>query len=889
MASFTDSITQFNPYVSQLPVDAMVKVGMQKQAQYDQGVQKIQSYIDNVAGLEILNDTDKSYLQSKLDQLGSKLTVIAGGDFSNQQLVSAVGGMASQITKDENIQNAIFSTANAKKQQSRIDADVKKGKLNDSSQYIYNRELQKYMGNNEVGQRFTGQYVPKTSEWDKKMLDTIKVLQPKITQQDIAYLTNPKTGKPDINLVAEVMQRYTDKRVDEGQILTAINAVLNPADLEQMRMDGIFNYRTYGEKDMAALITEKTNENIDLAKKRLDQLTRNLKGLTDPDQILETQKLIDQYKNKLGDPDINKPGELRTSAEARIASLSDPDKLDQVKSETFLRNTLDEYSNAFAYAEVKNELMRNPVAQERREVRDEEFKRQVEANKQSNEAFDRRLKTKADIRADKKEERDQGEYEKKMNPDGSPVFTGVGDETEQKRNSVINWLNNKRSYENQNKLLENQIKDKIGGAFNDLTTAEVQTKIDEYSKDPVRNKPDDNSVKELMDSYLANKRYIAKQDIMLASATKKATEEVTGGKGIIGLMESDLSKMPNITLFKDGKPTVFTPKEIVEYLSTREYANIITDSEGKIQATAAPGGSSLAVRDEKSGGLPLTEKEQLLKETLGYRYVGGSGGYQTRKNPVLEAELSKYNALTAKYKGIISKIADKKVELLQPYTGVFKTEGAGITFSGQGGDTKQNLIDELRNIVSNDARQKGGGIDYDAKKTLEMLAAKGSDQLLSFAEERQGNKYYIQVQDQAGNIQNVPVSSSFIKKNLGANWLNKAADTQMQMSSLGGNSNPTNDINLSQYAPNDFGSYINGSKSVTLKIYADTRDQDNGNVSVIFRLKNDRGESIPIVWPGVEGITSMDNLPQWLKAQSDSTLLPLLKRLYPGVDDFLKR
>jgi hypothetical protein len=80
MASFTDSITQFNPYVSQLPVDAMVKVGMQKQAQYDQGVQKIQSYIDNVAGLEILNDTDKSYLQSKLDQLGSKLTVIAGGD-----------------------------------------------------------------------------------------------------------------------------------------------------------------------------------------------------------------------------------------------------------------------------------------------------------------------------------------------------------------------------------------------------------------------------------------------------------------------------------------------------------------------------------------------------------------------------------------------------------------------------------------------------------------------------------------------------------------------------------------------------------------------------------------------------------------------------------------
>ena len=85
MASYTDAISTFNPYVSQIPVDAMVKVGMQKQAQYDQGVQKIQSYIDNVAGMEILNDADKEYLHSKLNQLGSDLKVVAAGDFSNQQ------------------------------------------------------------------------------------------------------------------------------------------------------------------------------------------------------------------------------------------------------------------------------------------------------------------------------------------------------------------------------------------------------------------------------------------------------------------------------------------------------------------------------------------------------------------------------------------------------------------------------------------------------------------------------------------------------------------------------------------------------------------------------------------------------------------------------------
>ena len=49
MASFTDAIPQFNPYIQQLPVEAMVKVGMEKQQRYDQGLQKIQSQIDQVA------------------------------------------------------------------------------------------------------------------------------------------------------------------------------------------------------------------------------------------------------------------------------------------------------------------------------------------------------------------------------------------------------------------------------------------------------------------------------------------------------------------------------------------------------------------------------------------------------------------------------------------------------------------------------------------------------------------------------------------------------------------------------------------------------------------------------------------------------------------------
>ena len=65
MASYTDKIPTFNPYVEQQPVDAMLKVGVYKQQKYEEGVKKIQTNIDNVAGLDVANDVDKQYLQSK--------------------------------------------------------------------------------------------------------------------------------------------------------------------------------------------------------------------------------------------------------------------------------------------------------------------------------------------------------------------------------------------------------------------------------------------------------------------------------------------------------------------------------------------------------------------------------------------------------------------------------------------------------------------------------------------------------------------------------------------------------------------------------------------------------------------------------------------------------
>ena len=66
MASYLDEIPKFREYVPQMPVDEMAKVGMYKQQKYEENVTKIQDQMEKVAGLDVMKDVDKNYLQSKL-------------------------------------------------------------------------------------------------------------------------------------------------------------------------------------------------------------------------------------------------------------------------------------------------------------------------------------------------------------------------------------------------------------------------------------------------------------------------------------------------------------------------------------------------------------------------------------------------------------------------------------------------------------------------------------------------------------------------------------------------------------------------------------------------------------------------------------------------------
>ncbi len=143
MASFTDIIPKFNPYIQQLPVEAMVQVGMAKQQAYEQNVTKIQSQIDAIGGLDVTRDVDRKYLQSKINELGNKLNRLASGDFSNFQLVNSVGGMTNQIVKDDVVKTAVNSTSWARKQREKIEKGKSDGTWSVENEDLYNQQYSK--------------------------------------------------------------------------------------------------------------------------------------------------------------------------------------------------------------------------------------------------------------------------------------------------------------------------------------------------------------------------------------------------------------------------------------------------------------------------------------------------------------------------------------------------------------------------------------------------------------------------------------------------------------------------------------------------------------------------------------------------------------------------
>ena len=854
MASFTDQISQFNPYIQEIPIQEMVQVGMAKQAQYDQGVQKIQNYIDRISGLDV-TDKHKPYLQSKLNELGSRLKTVAAGDFSNQQLVNSVSGMIGQVSKDPIIQNGVYSAQVIRKGYSDIEDAKKSGKYSESNNFDYNSMVNDWMNNPDLKSPFRGGYTP-YKDVSKKIMDVIAKLHPKATSEDIAYAykTN-KDGSISIAGILDAMQRRGIKTVDEGQIRTALSAVLDASDYNQLAIDGRYNLRGVDEAELSSMATKEYKKTRDFYVSQLDNLKKKLLLTTDPIQQQQINDNISFYQDQLGDASKNIRGVLDENYNKTLESITTNPK--DARGRIYTKNYIDGIANGFAWAEVKNEIVSNPVKENFWKQKQYEFDQIKESHLQQY------RKEELDLRR-RKQMLDEAEFQQKYAP-GVPYFKTSGDPTTNELTALQNYIdyNNKLQAGNNGILMD--LANKASSITTRVSPDNIKATITKYKKGEYT--PATQYEKQQMDQYIANENLLANQEAIYKVYENEARNEITGGLAMDAVVKNALANKGDLVIGARR----FSPKEVYNYLM-KEKEQKVFDEKGSYQVKTI---------DDAD----LTNDEKLIKAALADRYNPRKAGVSGSEK--ITQYISGFNPVISQTHAINSQVLAKVANKMAPITGVFQTQQAAMTFKDA--NNEKQFISDLTNIAKADLDQKTGDVGYKPSKVIEMLTkAKAGDLEMQF--KRSGDNYVIQLTDKTDpkNSQMMKVDADFVARNphLGANYLTPNADLSETLLRNAGTTNMFKDKDHAVYQTGRFGGYDSkGNRTVTIPIAADLENQ-GGQLYPVFRVVDKNGKTIN--FPFAQPTDRAEFEGKYLPSLTDEKIIMLLKTKYPNIEQLIR-
>mgnify|MGYP003126822788 FL=1 len=348
MASYLDNIPTFNEYVEQRPQDEMLKVGLYKQQRYEEGVQKIQNSIDNIAGLDVIQPAQREYLQSQLNALGGQLSNFAASDFSNFQLVNSVNGMTNQLVKDPIILNAVSSSSQYRKQienMEKIDAD---GKGSESNKLIFNEQVANWL-NGDVNASFSAVYKP-YFDYQDQALDVVKALvqadNPQIT--DVAFQRD-KNGR--IVGILDAITRTRVEGISADRIQAALMTGLQPEAFQQMSNDGRFKYSNVDDQVFADDLNNSYTATFDALIKEKNTLQGLMASASQADEKLKIQRQIES---------IDAQAEMLRREYDDVSASFQQGEVESAKAKFYTTNWIKDFSNTHSNLTVSQTYETNP-------------------------------------------------------------------------------------------------------------------------------------------------------------------------------------------------------------------------------------------------------------------------------------------------------------------------------------------------------------------------------------------------------------------------------------------------------------------------------------------------------------------------------------------------
>lgn len=337
MASYTDQILTFNPYIKQVD-DTYAAVGMMKQQQYDQGVQKIQGYVDSVYGLDIDKEVEREYLDKRVNSLTSAInTQLKGADFSNQAIVNQVSGYAAGIANDEIIKTAITSTARMRADLATAATAKKEGKgYAPQNEAHLMKDVVKYKQSG-LGEAYQSEgYIPYT-DVDKRVVDLWSQMKPnsKIVKSwrpdgSEGFVENTVTGT---------------KWISKDEVMSQISTTLDPASWKQLSIDAEY---MYNGRDLNPIIDQTFNKQKKTLENEANQLTLMAMSTDDKEQAKVWMEQAKSYCDRV--ESINKEAE-QLKEEAKTNPIG-------VGTKMYMQNWLDGTADKLSYT---NETLENRV------------------------------------------------------------------------------------------------------------------------------------------------------------------------------------------------------------------------------------------------------------------------------------------------------------------------------------------------------------------------------------------------------------------------------------------------------------------------------------------------------------------------------------------------
>lgn len=845
MASFTDSISQFNPYIQQLPVEEMAKVGMYKQAQYDQGVQKVQSYIDNVAGLDVMHDADKLYLQSKLGELGNRLKTVAAGDFSNQQLVSSVGGMASSLIKDQNIQNAVSSTAMYKKGVSEIEEARKKGAAPSSHVWDFTQKAEEWLGSDKAGQKFTGRFTPYSGDPQKKALEAIKALHPQLQDLEIPFVI--ENGKITDRL-AEVMQTKKITSVTPEMIHDAVAAVLNEDDYNHLAIEGKYRFKDVTPEKLSELAIKDYTGQKEQTIAEIYKLEEARKvNIGNPNNLQEIDRRIAEYQKQLGDPYEGITGKLDQQLESNLSNAQN--NPDVVKAKLYEDAFIKQFSSAFKYRDEVIGYDDSPFQKVYQWKKDNLLKEKIFQHDVKMDELNYNVKL--EELAEKKKENELKRLELYGDQDLTD-WTTLGNDTD--NNDAAKAYT---AIIDGNAAKQEGIKQKM--IDSGYTPQQVEGFIASWNKNPKTYSGPAKfigSLKEYAKTGNLNEAIMKKGDQVMAAAAAKMMKD-PGFKDVAALMTQTV-KIPSFVF--DARQNKWVDKSLE--VNGKQLIADIQSGKVSFKSDAAPAGQVYITYKD-----PATGKVQ---EFSAAKY---------NLNPQMKTLLKYYD----KYKTEVGKqYNDDLAPLVQEYIPRIK----GVPGKKEGGLAPTVALNLSALITSADYQEIAADENTNLETASSYLNAENSKDTKVFVHNYGGDNYEIWLKNEKSPsvIQKLKVPREKIDRVFGPGYTSNFTDDKMRLNFGRGNTNTIGDAKVSLLQTR-FGDMPNVQRmDVTADLDEDISAPGTFVPMINVRQKNGRYMNFPISGKNKMQRLGYEQGVTQLNALNDDSLLALLKETYPKFD-----